>query len=59
MLPDGTPVIISGGDDGTVWVWRTPDDTQIGEPVRGRKGPVRAVAAAVLPGGTTVIISGG
>jgi hypothetical protein len=26
-LPDGTPVIISGGDDGTVRVWRIADGT--------------------------------
>jgi hypothetical protein len=27
-LPDGTLVIISGGRDGTVWVWRTTDGTR-------------------------------
>jgi WD40 repeat protein len=34
-LPDGTPVIISGGEDGTVWVWRTADGTPVGEPLTG------------------------
>ena len=43
-LPDGTPVIISGGDDGTVRVWRTADGTPVGEPLRPRR-PVSAVAA--------------
>ncbi len=58
-LPDGTPVIISGGDDGTVRVWRTADGTPVGEPLRGHDGPVSAVAAGALPDGTPVIISGG
>ena len=58
-LPDGTPVIISGGDDGTVRVWRTADGTPVGEPLTGHDGPVNAVAAGALPDGTPVIISGG
>ena len=57
-LPDGTPVIISGGRDGTVRVWRLADGEPVGEPLRGHDGPVRAVAAATLPDGTPVIISG-
>jgi WD40 repeat protein len=28
-LPDGTPVIASGGDDGTVRVWRLADGTPL------------------------------
>ena len=36
-LPDGTPVIISGGDDGTVRVWRTADGTPVGEPLTGHQ----------------------
>ena len=32
-LPDGTPVIVSGGDDGTVRVWRLADGTPVGEPL--------------------------
>ena len=59
VLPDGTPVIISGGEDGTVRVWRTADGTPVGEPLTGHHGPVWAVAAGVLPDGTPVIISGG
>ena len=57
-LPDGTPVIISGGWDGTVRVWRTADGTAVGEPL-GDDGAVNAVAAGALPDGTPVIISGG
>ena len=58
-LPDGTPVIISGGEDGMVRVWRTADGTPVGEPLTGHTGPVTAVAAGALPDGTPVIISGG
>jgi WD40 repeat protein len=58
-LPDGTPVIISGGDEGTVRVWRTGDGTPLGEPLTGHDGPVPALAAGVLSDGTPVIISGG
>ena len=58
-LPDGTPVIISGGGDGTVRVWRLADGTPVGEPLRGHDGAVTAVAAGALPDGTPVIISGG
>ena len=58
-LPDGTPVIISGGGDGTVRVWRLADGTPVGEPLTGHDRPVNAVAAGALPDGTPVIISGG
>ena len=48
-LPDGTPVIISGGDDGTVRVWRLADGTPVGEPLtrprrRGDRGGGRGAA---------------
>jgi WD40 repeat protein/V8-like Glu-specific endopeptidase len=58
-MADGTPVIISGGFDGTVRVWRLADGAPVGEPLSGHTGPVYAVAAAALPDGTPVIISGG
>jgi hypothetical protein len=57
-LPDGTPVIISGGEDGTVRVWRTADGTPVGEPLTGHHDEVWAVAVGALPDGTPVIISG-
>ena len=57
-LPDGTPVIVSGGGDGTVRVWRLADGTPVGEPLTGHGG-VTAVAAGALPDGTPVIVSGG
>ena len=58
-LPDGTPVIISGSDDGTVRVWRLADGAPVGEPLHGHDGRVDAVAAGTLPDGTPVIVSGG
>ena len=60
-LPDGTPVIVSGGDyrDGTVRVWRLADGAPVGEPLRGHAGTVAAVAVGALPDGTPVIVSGG
>ena len=58
-LPDGTPVIVSGGGDGTVRVWRLADGTPVGEPLRGHAGRVDAVAVGALPDGTPVIVSGG
>ena len=58
-LPDGTPVIISGGGDATVRVWRLADRAPVGEPLTGHTGTVHAVAVGALPDGTPVIISGG
>jgi len=58
-LPDGTPVIVSSGEDGTVRVWRLADGTPVGKPLRGHNGPVTAVAAGALPDGTPVIVSSG
>ena len=40
-LPDGTPVVISGGSDGTVRVWRLADGTPVGKPLTGHRGAVR------------------
>ena len=57
-LPDGTPVIVSGGDR-TVRVWRLADGTPVGDPITGHFRGVRAVAVAALPDGTPVIVSGG
>ena len=60
-LPDGTPVIVSGGggDDGTVRVWRLADGAPVGQPLRGHTDGVAAVAVGALPDGTPVIVSGG
>jgi V8-like Glu-specific endopeptidase len=58
-LPDDTPVIVSGGGDGTVRVWRLADGAPVGEPLTGHTGGVVAVAVGALPDGTPVIVSGG
>jgi WD40 repeat protein len=58
-LPDGTPVIVSGSNDGTVRVWRLADGSPVGQPLRGDDGAVYAVAVGALPDGTPVIVSGG
>jgi WD40 repeat protein len=59
-LPDGTPVIISGGGtDGMVRVWRLADGTPVGEPLAAHGLWVNALAVGALPDGTPVIISGG
>ena len=58
-LPDGTPVVVSGGWDGTVEVWRLADGTPVGEPLTGHTDSVLAVAAGTLPDGTPVAVSGG
>ncbi len=42
-LPDGIPVIISGGSDGTVRVWRLADSTPLVPPL-DLPASVRAVA---------------
>ena len=58
-LPDGTPVIVSGGRDCTVRVWRLADGAPVGEPLTGHGDAVYAVAVGALPDGTPVIVSGG
>ena len=51
-LADGTPVILSGGHDGTVRVWRLADGTPVSDPLTGHTDVVNAVAAGALPDGT-------
>ena len=58
-LPDGTPVIISGGSTSRCGCGGPADGTPVGEPLTGHHGQVSAVAAGVLPDGTPVIISAG
>ena len=58
-LPDGAPVIVSGGGrgDDTVRVWQLADGAPVGEPLRGHTGGVSAVAVGALPDGIPVIVS--
>ena len=56
-LPDGTPVIVSGGATARCR-WRLADGTPAGEPLRGHTSGVEAVAVGALPDGTPVIVGG-
>jgi two-component system, NarL family, nitrate/nitrite response regulator NarL len=53
-LPDGTPVIVSGGADGTVRVWRLADGTPVVPPL-DLPGSVRGVAVH----GNVIVASAG
>jgi WD40 repeat protein len=55
-LPDGTPVIVSVGDDRAIRVWRLADGAPVGNPITGHTS--RALAVGALPDGTPVIVSG-
>jgi hypothetical protein len=50
------PVIVSGGEDGTVRVWSLDDGLPLGEPMRGDGIAVRAVAVGQF-GATPVVVS--
>jgi WD40 repeat protein len=59
-LSDGTPVVVSGGSDGTVRVWRLADGTPVGEPLRLHgDDAVSEVAMGRLADGSPVVVSGG
>jgi WD40 repeat protein len=58
-LADGTPVVVSGGNDRTVRIWRLADGSPVGEPLRGHEGGVFAVAVGALADGTPVVVSSG
>jgi WD40 repeat protein len=54
----GEPVVVSGGDKGTVRVWRLEGGAMVGEFSHGHEGWVRALAVGEL-NGDPVVISGG
>jgi WD40 repeat protein len=53
-LPDGTPVIISGGDDRTVRVWRTADGTPVVPPL----DLPEKVEAVAIDGNVIITVAG-
>jgi WD40 repeat protein len=53
-LPDGTPVIISGDDGGTVRVWRTADGTPLVPPLDLSE----SVRAVVVDGDAIITAAG-
>ena len=62
-LPDGTPIVVSGSDYGTVRVWRLADGNPVGAPLWKyggdlAEGAVRAVAVGRLPDGTPIVVNG-
>ena len=59
-LPDGTPVIVSGGERrARCGCGGWPTAPRSGNRCTGHAGSVNAVAVGALPDGTPVIVSGG
>jgi hypothetical protein len=56
VLPDGTPVAVSGGRDNTARVWNLNDDS-LRHTLKGHTHDVRGVAAIVLPDGSPVAVT--
>jgi WD40 repeat protein len=59
VLPNGTPIAVTGSSDGTVRVWDLVAGTPIGAPLSGHTGHVAAIAAIVLPDGPPIAVTGG
>ncbi|OXM60147.1 DUF1707 domain-containing protein [Amycolatopsis vastitatis] len=56
VLPDGTPLAITGGEDNTARVWDLTDDS-LRHTLSGHTHDVRGVAAMVLPDGVPVAVT--
>ncbi|MEU6792767.1 hypothetical protein ABZ907_13810 [Nonomuraea wenchangensis] len=56
---DGSPVIVSGGDDGSLLMWDLDTGERIGEPLAGHTSPISALATGRRSDGTPVVISSG
>jgi TPR repeat protein len=59
VLADGAPVVVSGGADGKLRVWRLADGSPVGKPITGHPGGVTAVATTAMPDAAPVVVSGG
>jgi V8-like Glu-specific endopeptidase len=58
MLADGTSVVVTGGIDGTVRVWRLADGFLLGRSASGHAGWVQTIAVGSLADGTPVVVTG-
>ncbi|SMO55438.1 WD40 repeat [Propioniciclava tarda] len=56
---DAAPLIISGGDDGTIRRWDATTGRPVGDPITGHRGAVRSVALGFDANGRALILSGG
>jgi WD40 repeat protein len=54
---DAEPIIVSGGDDGTVWVWDARSGRPRGKPLNGHTGPVLALELGQIDGEPVIISS--
>ncbi|MGW5153205.1 hypothetical protein ACWERE_46465, partial [Rhodococcus koreensis] len=59
ILPDRTPIAVSGGSDGTVRVWDLNTNQPHGAPLTGHHREVTALATLELPDHTPVALAGG
>ena len=61
---EGRPVVVSGGNDGTVRRWRLDSGAPVGEPLHGHHGPldapgrIHALAIITTQDGSAVVSSG-
>jgi WD40 repeat protein len=58
-LRDGTPVVVSGGHDGTLQICDLESGISVHEPLRVHPGPVDSVAVGRRRDGTPVLATGG
>ena len=58
-LRDGTPVVVSGGHDGSFQVCHLDTGVALGPPVPVRPGPVSSLAVGRRRDGTPVVVTGG